>query len=143
MHVSATVTERDLPTPPPLIRPQRHTNPRSRIPPPAESTSNDAQVPAAKPPSLPPRRVRRDLKETRAVSEMPPQALLAPTQPPSLPHRMRSDAAAGENARRIVSETPGFGAARSEDISSTKSPRARRTLSDIMREADQILQEWK
>ena len=143
VHVSATVTERDLPTPPPLIRPQRHTNPRSRIPPPAESTSNDAQVPAAKPPSLPPRRVRRDLKETRAVSEMPPQALLAPTQPPSLPHRMRSDAAAGENARRIVSETPGFGAARSEDISSTKSPRARRTLSDIMREADQILQEWK
>ena len=143
VHVSATVTERDLPTPPPLIRPQRHTNPRSRVPPPAESTSNDAQVPAAKPPSLPPRRVRRDLKETRAVSEMPPQALLAPTQPPSLPHRMRSDAAAGENARRIVSETPGFGAARSEDISSTKSPRARRTLSDIMREADQILQEWK
>ena len=143
VHVSATVTGRDLPTPPPLIRPQRHTNPRSRIPPPAESTSNDAQVPAAKPPSLPPRRVRRDLKETRAVSEMPPQTLLAPTQPPSLPHRMRSDAAAGENARRIVSETPGFGAARSEDISSTKSPRARRTLSDIMREADQILQEWK
>ena len=143
VHVSATVTERDLPTPPPLIRPQRHTNPRSRVPPPAESTSNDAQVPAAKPPSLPPRRVRRDLKETRAVSEMPPQALLAPTQPPSLPHRMRSDTAAGENARRIVSETPGFGAARSEDISSTKSPRARRTLSDIMREADQILQEWK
>ena len=87
--------------------------------------------------------MRRDLKEARAVSEMPPQTLPVPTQPPSLPHRMRSDAAAGENARRIVSETPGLGAARSDEISSAKSPRARRTLSDIMREADQILQEWK
>ena len=143
LHVSATVTQHDLPTPPPLIRPQRHTNPRSRVHPPAESTSSDAQVLAAKPPSLPPRRVRRDLKEARAVSEMPPQTLPVPTQPPSLPHRMRSDAAAGENARRIVSETPGLGAARSDEISSAKSPRARRTLSDIMREADQILQEWK
>ena len=86
------------------------------------------------PPPLPVRSASRDKLAPRSVSDAlpPPPPLPARRKPPPLPQRTPSTM---PEDRRAVSEAPAQ--------SSGRAVRPQRTLSDIMREADEILQEWK
>lgn len=88
------------------------------------------------PPPLPKRSMPKE-DDIRSVSEA--TALSARRKSPPLPRHSQDNR---DMARRTVSEAPSS----VKDIKATsknKNHTPRRTLSDIMREADQILQEWK
>lgn len=101
------------------------------------STSNNLAASITDPHSLLPENSTPEENDIRSTSEA--ATLSADRKSPSLPRYPQDDR---DVARRTVSEAPRY----VDNIKSTskdKNDSPRRTLSDIMHEADQILQEWK
>ena len=89
------------------------------------------------PPSLLPEKSMPEENDIRSMSVA--TTLSAERKSPSLPRYPQDDR---DKARRTVSETPCY-VNNIKATSKNKKDSPRRTLSDIMDEADQILQEWK
>ena len=101
------------------------------------STSNNLAASITDPHSLLPENSTPEENNIRSTSEA--TTLSTDRKSPSLPRCPQDDR---DVARRTVSEAPRY----VDNIKSTskdKNDSPRRTLSDIMHEADQILQEWK
>lgn len=101
------------------------------------STSNNLAASITDPHSLLPENSTPEENNIRSTSEA--TTLSTDRKSPSLPRYPQDDR---DVARRTVSEAPRY----VDNIKSTskdKNDSPRRTLSDIMHEADQILQEWK